>query len=329
MQRGVQSAAVSSSPHSFPARPAANRIPVFAWSVLAYNVAVILWGALVRATGSGAGCGGHWPLCNGNVIPASLEAGTLIELTHRIMSGIALAAVAALFVWTRKTFRAESAYPRLWSPRWWSTLALVFILTEALLGAGLVLLGYVAKDASAGRAYWLCAHLMNTFLLLASLAMTAWTSIVPRQPASFVPRTAGPARFAVSIGALVAVAMAGAITALGDTLFPSDSLARGFAEDFSAGAPFLVKLRVIHPVLAILTSVLIVTLALPEYRARRTRRLELLAAALMLLVVAAVAAGALTLLLRAPLALQLLHLLIADSLWIALVLFTSEQFRES
>ena len=102
----------------------------------------------MRATGSGAGCGGHWPLCNGDVIPAAPSGGTLIELTHRVMSGLALAGVAALFAWARRTYPAPSIKSRLGSPRWWAGLALAFILTEALLGAGLVLLGYVAKDAS-------------------------------------------------------------------------------------------------------------------------------------------------------------------------------------
>src|ERR1019366_3079756 len=93
----------------------------FAWGVLAYNVAVILWGALVRATGSGAGCGGHWPLCNGDVLPDVSKIGTVIELTHRIMSGVALLLVAAMFLWAWKTF--VPGHPA----RRWATWSLVFI----------------------------------------------------------------------------------------------------------------------------------------------------------------------------------------------------------
>ncbi len=329
MQPGTQPLAMHSRPRAIPRRPVRGRLTAFAWSVLAYNIAVILWGALVRATGSGAGCGGHWPLCNGDVVPSAPQIATLIELTHRVMSGVALAAVAALFVWTRASFPSGPPSPSgdspWYAPRRWATLSLVFIVTEALLGAGLVLLGYVAKDASAGRAVWLCAHLINTFLLLASLAMTAWTSSLGPEAPAFRP--ASGRWYVGAVGALVAVAMAGVITALGDTLFPADSLAGGFADDFSVGAPFLVKLRVIHPILAILASVLIVTLALPEYRTRRTPRLAALAGWLISLVAGAVAAGALTLLWRAPVPMQILHLSIADSLWIALVLFTSERFR--
>ena len=71
------------------------RLARSAWAVLAYNVVVILWGAIVRATGSGAGCGSHWPLCNGVVLPNAEKASTLIEFAHRATSGIALLLVVA------------------------------------------------------------------------------------------------------------------------------------------------------------------------------------------------------------------------------------------
>jgi len=144
--------------------------PAYAWSVLIYNLAVILWGALVRATGSGAGCGGHWPLCNGDVLPASPQVATIIEFTHRAMSGVALVTAAILAAWGWK------AFPPRHPARRWAAWSLVFMLTEALIGAALVLLGHVAKDESVGRVYSLSLHLINTFLLLASLALTAWWS---------------------------------------------------------------------------------------------------------------------------------------------------------
>jgi len=314
------------------ARPAGSlhRLRSYAWGVLAYNVVVIVWGALVRATGSGAGCGGHWPLCNGDVLPALPQAATAIEFVHRLMSGVALAAVVVLAVWVRRVHPAPSREAHHWGARRWASLALVFILTEALLGAGIVLLGYVAMDQSAGRAYWLCAHLMNTFLLLASLSMTAWTSgESATTPGAVRPRDARKRKWplAGAIAALTTVAMAGVITALGDTLFPAESLARGFAQDFSSGAPFLIRLRVIHPVLAILTGSLIAALAIPEYRSRRTPHLGRLSGGLIVLVLAAIGAGILTLLLQAPVPMQLIHLLIADGLWIILVLFAYETLR--
>src|ERR1700743_2288465 len=82
----------------------------FAWFAVFYNVAVILWGALVRATGSGAGCGNHWPLCNGQVIPLSPRVDTIIEFTHRCMTGGSTFLVVGLLVWTfRGTVRGYAA----------------------------------------------------------------------------------------------------------------------------------------------------------------------------------------------------------------------------
>ena len=283
-----------------------RRFARFAWGVLAYNVAVILWGALVRATGSGAGCGGHWPLCNGDVLPDVSKIGTVIELTHRIMSGVALVLVAAMFLWAWKTFASGHAARR------WATWSLVFILTEALLGASLVLLGHVARNESVGRVYSLGLHLMNTFLLLASLALAARAAT----------RKIGKISLALSwpLLALVLVAIAGAITALGDTLFPAHSLAEGVRNDFSSTASFLIRLRIIHPILGLAAGVVIALIAIPEFKLRRTP----LAGWLLALFLAQVAAGAASILLQAPLPLQLLHLLIADCLWITLVLFTAE-----
>ena len=199
----------------------------FAWGVLAYNILVILWGALVRATGSGAGCGGHWPLCNGDVVPEVSQVATAIEFTHRFMSGVSLIAVVAMFVWAWK------ALPSGHRARKWATGSLVFILTEALIGAALVLLGHVAKNQSVGRVYSLATHLVNTFALLASMALTAWWATVPATKPATKPRQWASNKFSIrlAISALVLVAVAGAITALGDTLFPPQSLAQGIADE--------------------------------------------------------------------------------------------------
>ena len=76
----------------------------FAWGVLAINIVVILWGAFVRASGSGAGCGSHWPLCNGEVVPVAVQVQTVIEFTHRVTSGTAFLLVIGLLVWARRAF---------------------------------------------------------------------------------------------------------------------------------------------------------------------------------------------------------------------------------
>ena len=113
--------------------------------MLAYNVGVVLWGAYVRASGSGAGCGNHWPLCNGEVTPHSPAIATIIEFTHRVTSGLDLALVAGLVLW------AFRAYPRRHAVRLWAVLSAVFLGTEALIGAALVLLEHTARNASSAR----------------------------------------------------------------------------------------------------------------------------------------------------------------------------------
>ena len=142
--------------------------------MLAWNILVVLWGALVRATGAGAGCGSHWPLCNGQVIPRSPQTTTVIEFTHRMTSGLALISVMVLVWWAFRVFARGHKVRR------YATLSLAFILLEALLGAGLVLLEYVDQNRSIGRAVYLSAHLANTQVLLAMLALTAGTRVSPR-----------------------------------------------------------------------------------------------------------------------------------------------------
>jgi len=313
----MQPAATETSASLLPRLHSPDRFRLLAWGVLAYNLAVILWGALVRATGSGAGCGGHWPLCNGDVLPEISRSATAIEFTHRVMSGAALLAVVALFGWARK------ALPRRHPARRWAAWSLVFICSEALIGAALVLLGHVAGNESVGRVYSLATHLVNTFVLLACLALTAWRAPDPVSAG----RRKHQWRLTVALVAVILVAVAGAITALGDTLFPASTLAQGVADDFAATANFLVRLRIIHPMLAVLAGVYLAALAAPEYRARRSPRLRALSGWLLALVLTELLAGGISVLLGAPVWMQLIHLLAADLVWIALVLFASERLR--
>ncbi|HTL04502.1 MAG TPA: COX15/CtaA family protein [Gemmatimonadales bacterium] len=287
-----------------------------AWSVLAVNLFVILWGALVRASGSGAGCGRHWPLCNGEVLPSSPGTATLIELTHRITSGVALLLVAWLFGRSRREFPAGHPVRR------WAAWSLAFIASEALVGAGLVLLALVGADASPARAGYLAVHLLNTFLLLGALALTAQAaadSLPP--PAGAAPR----ALLAAGLGLLLLVGMSGAVTALGDTLFPARTLGEGLRADASRTAHFLVRLRVLHPLIAALTAGV---LSGAVWRVARQRG-EAGAAgrAVLALVLLQLALGVTNLVLLAPTALQLLHLLTADLLWIATVAFAAATWR--
>ena len=287
----------------------------YAWAVLAYNLGVVLWGAFVRATGSGAGCGKHWPLCNGEVTPHSPAVATLIEFTHRATSGIDLALVAVLLVWS---FRA---FPRRHPARLGAALSAVFLVTEALLGAALVLLEHVAANASANRAYSLSTHLVNTLTLLACLTLTAWWAT--GKPA-VAARGPGLWMAAVSLAAVMLLGVSGAIAALGDTLFPAHSLAAGLAQDLDPAASIFVRLRLFHPMIAACVAAwLAFYLASSASRRPAARPWAVTAASLLGL---QLLAGAANLLLLAPVWMQLLHLLIADLLWISLVLLSATIF---
>lgn len=295
---------------------ARKRFAAFAWGVLGLNLGVVLWGAYVRATGSGAGCGRHWPLCNGEVVPRSAGIETLVELTHRVTSGLALVAVLAMAVWAYRIF------PPRHRVRFAATLSLVFIVIEALIGAGLVLLELVAENQSLARAYWMVAHLLNTFILIGVLALTAWWA--SGGPPVRLREAGGPARLlALALAAVLAVGVTGAIAALGDTLFPADTLAQGLRDSFSPESHPLVRLRKLHPLLAVIAGAAVVAVARTVARSRPSPATRRLAAAVAALYVTQLVAGAVNVALLAPVWLQLVHLLLADLLWIALVLLSA------
>jgi heme A synthase len=293
-----------------------SRLRRFAVVTLAWNLAVILWGAFVRASGSGAGCGAHWPLCNGEVLPRERSVELMIEYTHRATSGLALVMVVALAAWVLR------ARPRGHVARKAAVASLVLILTEALVGAGLVLFRLVADNESVARALFMAAHLVNTFLLLAALTLTARWADADAPPRPDAVRRDGWA-FALAFLALVLVGTSGAVAALGDTLYPARSLLAGLAADLSPTATVLVRLRVLHPMLALLGTLAVALVAgrvLQTVDASAPRRWAWTAAALALF---QVGAGLLNVALLAPVWMQILHLLLADLLWIALVLLAS------
>jgi len=293
-----------------------TRFARFAWGLLAYDVLVVAWGAYVRATGSGAGCGAHWPLCNGEVVPRSPRLETLVELSHRLSSGLALALTVVLVVW------AFRAYPRGHVVRRASAITTGLMMGEALIGAGLVLFRLVAHDESMQRALGVCLHLCNTFLLLGSTALTAWWASGAARGALRGQRAVAWT-MGVPLAAMFLVGISGTVTALGDTLFPPTSLAAGFAQDFAPGMSLFVRLRAVHPVLAVSTGAAIVVAGGLVRAFRPSRAVSLFSRAAALLVLAQVAAGLLDVALLAPVWLQLVHLVLADSVWIALVLTTA------
>jgi len=298
-----------------------RRFQLFSYAVLAYTLAVVLWGAFVRATGSGAGCGDHWPQCNGDVIPRAPTVATIIEYTHRLTSGLALILAVALCVWGLRAHAKGHPVRRA------ATLQLVFMLTEAAVGAGLVLLQYVAKDQSIGRAFWMAVHLLNTFLLIGAQALTVWFA---GGRSRMVLRGQGLAGALVVLGlaALTLLGITGAIAALGDTLFPAKSLAEGFQQDLSETAHFLLRLRVLHPLLAVCVGALVVVLGSAVSRLRPSAEVKQGAVLLGVLYALQLAAGVINLVLLAPVWMQLVHLLLADLVWISLVRLSAAGLAE-
>ena len=288
-----------------------------AWATLVCNVAVVLWGAYVRATGSGAGCGNKWPICSGAVLGTSARAQTIIEFTHRMTSGIVLLMVACLVAWC---WRVTSK--RDWA-RYSAVLAAALLANEALLGGALVLLDYVGKDKSVGRVLFLCLHFGNTLLLLAALSLTAvWLS---NGSSSFTLIRSRRQVIAVGVGivATMVTGITGAITALGDTLFPATSLRSAVLQDFSRGTPVLLRFRVVHPPLAAITACFLLWIIFKTSTQRS--RVSQPALALVIAVFAQLGIGMMNVLLLAPVLLQILHLFMADLIWILLVLASADR----
>ena len=286
-----------------------GRFTLAAWLFLGYLVAVILFGAWVRISHSGDGCGSNWPTCHGEVVPTDPTAATLIEFTHRVTSGLCGVFGLALLAWAWVRFR--------WGPVTRAVaLTLLFVVFEGAIGAGLVLAELVADDDSAARAVVIALHLTNTLALTAFASLAAWRAGQDWQP-SFMGRRR--LAFAAALVLVVLAAMSGAVTALGDTLFPrevtvGEGLLAEIRDDLSASNHFLVRLRVLHPVVAVIAAAYLIWLLNGESET------NLWARAAMYLVAAEVAVGFFNIGLSAPGWLQIVHLLAAQALWVALIL---------
>jgi heme A synthase len=292
-----------------------DRFAKFTWGVLAYNLVVIAWGAFVRATGSGAGCGSHWPTCNGEIIPRAPSVEMMVEFTHRLTSGVAFLLVVGLLVW------AWRAFPPGHQVRLGAVASMVFMVLEALVGAGLVLFELVAENDSIARALAISVHLVNTFLLLAAISLTAWWASGARPVR--LQRDIRTGSFAIAFLGMLVLGMSGAVTALGDTLFPSGTLAQALRDDFSPTAHILIRLRVLHPTIAVAVSLYLILISNWIARQMQNPQVNRLSKLLILFVVIQMSAGVLNVFLLAPIWMQLLHLLLSDALWITLVLLAA------
>ena len=293
----------------------------YAWFVLGYNVLVILWGVFLRASKSGDGCGQHWLTCGGEVVPSAPELKTIIEFSHRITSALDGVIVIVLRAWAPRIWAKErdaiSAYVLKFAAA-----AFIFVLIEGALGAGLVLTGNTAETLTPARPFWMAAHLINTLLLLTWLTITAWSASTKE-----VVRVNGRRKelgwIAVGAGLILIVGMSGSVAALSSMIFPSGTITEGIAKDFSATSHTLLRLRPLHPLLAVGTGIfLIFWTGMLRRRFETSPYIIRWANVLAILVIVQLAFGAATLLMLGPIVMQLGHLLLADAIWITFVLLS-------
>lgn len=275
-----------------------------AWLTLGANAVVILQGAFVRATGSGAGCGSHWPTCQGEIVPLAPSLETAIEFSHRLLS----LGVLVMGVWLlRRAYRARHEARGFFA---FASVAFAFLLVEAGLGALTVLWGLTGDNVTVARGLMVATHLVNSLLLVGALAGTVVYARAhpPRWPMGLSRQGGLVTVLGVGVVGMLVLMFSGGIAAMGNTMFPSESLAAGIAADFDPEAHPLIRLRILHPLIAVSVGVyLFVALGLawwmkPVAEARRW------AQALFGVYVAQLAVGTLNLALLAPVALQLLHL---------------------
>ncbi|MCC6327349.1 MAG: COX15/CtaA family protein [Acidobacteria bacterium] len=293
----------------------------YAWFVLGYNLLVILWGVFLRASRSGDGCGQHWLTCGGEVVPSAPELKTVIEFSHRITSALDGLVVLALFVWALLIWRQKrdgiSSYVLKLAMA-----SFVFVLIEGAVGAGLVLTGNTAETLTPARPFWMAGHLLNTLVLLALLTLTAWSATVRR----CVKLSDSQNRLKwILLGAVLIflVGTSGSIAALSSMIFPSGTITEGIAKDFSPTSHMLLRLRLLHPILAVGGAVFLVFWAGWLKREAENSAISRWANALSVLVIVQLGFGALTLLTLGPILMQLGHLLLADAVWIAFILLSA------
>jgi len=285
-----------------------DKFPAVAWSTLVLNVFVSLWGAVVRATGSGAGCGAHWPTCDGEIVPGLDTSAQWVEYTHRLSSGLALLAVLWLLIW------AFMAYEKGHLVRKAAVASMFFMIVESLVGAALVLFGWVEADDSMARVYIMGIHLTNTLLLLGSIYLTAyWSS----GGAGFTFRGQGGLGWLHAIGIIAGIflVVTGAIIALGDSLF----LQIGLTPEQSPVVAGILALRLTHPTTSIIVGLYWMFVARYSAVARPAPGVLKSARFLIIVILLTWVAGFVNNWLHAPTWLQVLHLFLADLFWLGIV----------
>ena len=294
----------------------------YAWLTLGWNVLVILWGVFLRASKSGDGCGQHWVTCQGEFIPSAPELKTVIEFSHRITSSLAGFAIIGLLVWAIVRWRrAREASAR--SALWAAIGCFVFVVIEGLLGRSLVLTGNTAMNLTPERPFWMAGHLINTFILLAFLTLTGYyasggNKLSWNAPAKYKAAIVG------GVAAIFIVGITGSVAALASMIFPSGTLSEGLAADLSPTSNMLVRLRLLHPITAIAAGVVLIFIA--GWLGREAgvgTKAKRWSNVVSLLLLGQLLFGAATLLMLAPIVMQLGHLFLVDAIWISFVMMAA------
>lgn len=282
----------------------------------------ILAGTVVRATGSGDGCGSHWPLCNGEFLPVAPSIKTIIEFTHRRISLVdgLLVLLTTLLVAYRFKFKHIATK---------AALCMVLLTgIEALIGKYIVNQRLVADNSSNARALWMSLHLLNTFLLLSASTLTAWTG--SDRPLLKL-RGQGPVAivFLVTFVAMGVLGVSGAITALGDTLYPAVSHESVMRLARSANAPAILQLRILHPYIAISVTCFSIIVAAMARHLRPSRGTAFWSSGVFIVSAVQIGVGSLNVWLRAPLVMQVIHLLLADAVWVVMLCLSASALTSS
>ena len=289
--------------------------------MLAYSLVVILWGYFLRLSESGDGCGTDWPLCNGGALPLGAAFPTWVEFGHRVSSGLVLVLVSAMAVWA---FRVHPQGHLVRRAAGWSLLLTV---TESAFGAVLVVFGLVAEDVSTARIMIRPFHVTNTFLLMAALGLTAWWAHlgVARAMSLWEPRHRPVVLASLAV---LTLAWTGSWAGLATTAFPAESFSQGVGQ-YVDPEHVLIYLRIFHPAVAIGAVYLLFRLAIAARRSAPDRATSAIASGVSALAVAQLVIGPLTILLLQPVQLRLLHLFLADLLWLGVIFLGASMLVEA
>ena len=279
------------------------KVESYAKAGLLLSIASILAGAFVRATGSGDGCGATWPTCKGKIIPALSDTSELIEFSHRSVSGVLLVVTLIIFAKTRK-FQKESLVRKV------TNYLTFFVIFEALIGAVIVIFEWVGLNSSLPRIIAVPIHLVNTFGLLGSYAILY--KILQDNLQNI--KNMFNKNFLLISSLFLLSGATGSITALADVLFPSASFVEGFLADFDRTSEVLTRLRILHPIISSTLSIVLYV-----YATGIRKKYNVSVKPLQTLILIAVFLGVINVLSNIVLPLSILHLAIADFLWISYI----------